>query len=33
MILFLGACGFGAGMALLSRILTRVRSNGELSFT
>jgi ABC-2 type transport system permease protein len=33
MILFLGACGFVAGMALLARILTRVRSNGELSFT
>ena len=33
MIVFLGACGFVAGMALLARILTRVRSNGELSFT
>src|SRR5918997_1158769 len=31
MILFLGACGFAVGMALLTRILTRVRSNGELS--
>jgi ABC-2 type transport system permease protein len=33
MVLFLGACGFAVGMALLTRILTRVRSNGELSFT
>jgi ABC-2 type transport system permease protein len=33
MVLFLGACGFVVGMALLARILVRVRSNGELSFT
>lgn len=33
MILFLGACGFGLGMLLLARILVRVRSRGELSYT
>lgn len=33
MVLFLGACGFVVGMALLTRILDRVRSNGELSLT
>jgi ABC-2 type transport system permease protein len=33
MILFLGACGFVVGMILLGRILVRVRSNGELSYT
>jgi ABC-2 type transport system permease protein len=33
MILFLGACGFLIGMVLLARILVRVRSNGELSYT
>jgi ABC-2 type transport system permease protein len=33
MILFLGACGFVVGMLLLARILIRVRSNGELSYT
>ena len=30
MILFLGACGFAGGLALLSWILRRVRGNGEL---
>jgi ABC-2 type transport system permease protein len=33
MILFLGAAGFVVGMVLLSRILVRVRSSGELSYT
>jgi len=33
MVVFLGACGFVAGMILLARILVRVRGNGELSFT
>jgi ABC-2 type transport system permease protein len=33
MIVFLGACGFVVGMVLLTRILVRVRSNGELSYT
>ena len=33
MILFLGACGFVVGMILLARILVRVRSSGELSYT
>jgi ABC-2 type transport system permease protein len=33
MILFLGAAGFVAGMILLARILVRVRSSGELSYT
>jgi ABC-2 type transport system permease protein len=33
MILLLGACGFVLGMVLLTRILVRVRSNGELSYT
>ena len=33
MILFLGACGFLLGMVLLARILVRVRSSGELSYT
>lgn len=31
MILFLGACGFAGGLALLSWILRRVRGNGELA--
>ncbi len=33
MVVFLGACGFVAGMVLLGRVLVRVRSNGELSYT
>jgi ABC-2 type transport system permease protein len=33
MVVFLGALGFVVGMILLARILDRVRSNGELSFT
>ena len=33
MILFLGACGFAVGMALLAWILHRVRGNGELAYT
>jgi ABC-2 type transport system permease protein len=33
MVLFLGACGFVLGMILLARILVRVRSSGELSYT
>jgi ABC-2 type transport system permease protein len=32
MVLFLGGCGFAAGMILLARILVRVRGNGELSY-
>ncbi len=33
MILLLGGLGFVAGIVLLGRILVRVRSNGELSYT